>query len=229
MRVVSEPLRKNWEERRFNRNSLLTLKKSREDAIILKAKYEKQIIISLLGIGFLWVIPLIVGMSFKMFTTLKFELFGYLIALLLLGLIVIKISTSVFQRKVDNEAKTIKECDQVFEDFGKSVATLNPLGTGNSHHDLITEDYVVSKLENLAYRLLDAEITFDRTCRRSISAVDRNAIMVKGEWIKKCQTHFDGAWDAATNHFGLKLDKQKIFRDAAAEMTRDELKSHPSS
>ena len=104
------------------------------------------------------------------------------------------------------------------QQFALSLAALNPLGTGNSYHDVIDDSYVKDRAFSLAIRVVDAQTTFD-TIRKNPEA-GRYAVIHAGEWIGKCEADLEKFESNLKNDFGRSLDKPKIFKDAEAYLAK---------
>ncbi len=211
LRVVSQPLRQSWEIRKFNSRSLLDAKRSRQEILSTSAIYGKNIP--------LW------GKITIVLSVLFFAL-TFLYRWSFLGIPIVIVPSfcllNRYEKKLREMNKVFEQNNNAFENFKESVDALNPLGTGNSYHDAITEPEVVERLTRLAYRIMDAEQNFDTARMRSIST--RHDVIHLGNWVEKCQVLFDQVWDVAKNDFGLELDKPAIFKKAAEQLARNKPK-----
>ncbi|MEK7641791.1 MAG: hypothetical protein AAB365_02240 [Patescibacteria group bacterium] len=218
MRVVSEPLRHSWEAKN-NHGSLRVLQKSWNQALIDADRYSKK--------EDKWETWSVVG---AVTVLISAWIFGYLMkdqSMLIRGLFLavilgacglIFLRVNYYERKIKTVLPLIQNGNTVFGSFKKSVDALNPLGTGNSYHDVVTDKVVRERLVSLAYRTLDAQAGFDKS--RLIPEACRYDIIHSGQWIEKCENWFDQVWNVATQDFALVFDKTKIFEDAAAELAR---------
>jgi hypothetical protein len=225
LRVVSEPLHSRWENKNLNGRSLLDLQKSREKAVkevdeLKKKSRRVNLLMIYIGIPVLCMIVWFVSKSInpQSFLT-RFMLSagsGFVYSTLVINIL------RRLERKTSIANEVIWQCNEVFEKLHQSVASLNPLRTGNFYHDLITEELVSRRMITLAFRILDAEASFDG-CRHSPDAT-RYDVVHSGNWVEKCQSLFEQAWCTAIDDFDLKLDKSAIFKEATSELTRSNAK-----
>jgi len=226
LRVVSDPLRHQWEIRKLNSRSLLDVKKSREDAIKLGKKSQRK---SELWIGISVIPGVIFSLSCIAYSNGSGPMPGILLAWLT-GITVLLGTGALWNSRRwrivrESTGQTVSACDSIFENFKRSVDSLNPLGTGKTYWDLITSEYVSDKATGLAERVLDAEERFDN-CRHKRN-VSRYDVVYSGQWVDSCQGCFKRLWCAATNDFGIELDKADIYRKAAASLEKGKAPVEP--
>lgn len=206
LRVVSEPLRTNWEKNVIDGKSLVETKLSRDEALQCIEKNRKKTLYFTCAMGLLSIVALvIVAIIFKNGTI------NLLTVLAVFAPTAFVLSRWSIQT-VDAKDVTIPVCEERFAKFQESVRWINPLMTGNTHHDIINEEYVKAKLETLAYRVLDAEHTFHK--ERIKKDVSHFTVTRCGQWIVECQETFDKSWGIATQEFGLTLEKGEIYSEA---------------
>lgn len=219
MRVVSESLRLRWEKARNQNQSLLTAKQERETALAQIKQNEKKSIriqklmfcsgaLSVLAITYLskWLIvdpvwvAVIRGIPFSM-----------------------TVACVVWLWRLDNKnqaaRRNVETCEEMFARFSESVGSLNCLGQGNPHFDVLDESAILRRLISAAYRVLAAQDDFESI--RIVPDTARHSVIHAGNWIGHCENAFDQIWNTATIVFGLTLDKGEIYRRAAAELAKD--------
>lgn len=222
LRVVSESLRLSWEKTMINGQSLLTAKKERDDAFVLierNDKKSKRIMILILLLGALF---MFVSNAMHPFES-GIVVWAVVIQVVLLLLVFVGVCLQRNLEKKNSVARRdISECEDTFTWLGESVDSLNCLGVGNPYWDIIDEPQVKEKLVRAAYRVLDAQASFE-SCRVKPN-VDRYSVIRAGNWIEHCEGMFNRIWDTSVHDFGLTLDKEKIFKQASKELEKDKVK-----
>ena len=222
LRVVSESLRLSWEKAMINGQSLLTIKKEREDAFALIESNDKKVkrILSLMLLFCASSVAATVYISVCNIVCPAWvnEIQGFPILFLFIGVY----GQWYLDKKSSTARRDVSECEEVFTWLGESVDSLNCLGVGNPHWDIITEPQVTERLVRAAYRVLDAQASFE-SCRVKPS-VDRYSVIRAGNWIEHCEGMFNRIWDTATHDFGLIFDKGEIFKQALKELEKDKVK-----
>lgn len=123
--------------------------------------------------------------------------------------------TAMFSRANKNWLKQkdeIDRCNSILEQFAKSLLALNPLGTGNSYHDVINENYVEDRALTLIVRVVDTQTKFDAL--RNNPDASRYEVIDAGEWMKRCEAQLDKFESNLSNDFGQHLDRPSIFKAA---------------
>jgi hypothetical protein len=210
----------NWEKWRIQGESLLTIAYRREEAIAkLESckKMQKWVhSVSFLMLLCLIVIAFIHDALFGQLTNVQKTIF--FIAPISLLLLVLVYKTIQLPKNEGVISGVISECNGTLVEFIDSVDSLNPLHTGNRFHDEVNLAYVSDRLHSLAFRVLDAQASFEVVCKRE--PLMRYDVIHAGNWVEKCETNFEQVWEVATVHFSLGFDKNKIFETARLELAR---------
>ncbi len=220
LRVVSGLLRKEWESK-AGVGDLVKLSKARLDAEKQEARALKVqawvAAATAIIVIFFVLLAVTVGESREGFRSVNTLTVAAIVGLIItvLGIFV----SNLFRTEADVAKRELANYNAVFEKFEKSVKSLNPLGIGNTYHDVIDNDYIGKMASRLAYRVLDAESRFD--IARQVANVCRYDVVRVGHWIEHCQQHFDTFWSAATTDFGQVLNKSEIFKSAANRLEKD--------
>ena len=209
LRVMSEPLRKKWETRRYNGKCLLELRKSRESAIVIKENCSRTL-------KFLYLtIPIAFLCQWFLLPPMKDSMVIYFVCLLLTI-----IPTCVFIiRNESNWSKQNREieiCDLVFEELQRSLLSLNPARLGNSNRDMIDDKYIHGMAITLARNTIWAQVEFDQ--RRVSKECGRNRLIETGIHVQKCESDFREFAVTLASDLDIKLDEPYVFREAKAGM-----------
>ena len=219
-RVASEPLRTKWEVQRNSGQSLLELKAARETALVQEKQYQRKSkswsLTMLVCFPLFLSIQLYFGSPNDNWGALLGPLLG--VVLLLFAAIPIAVMAERAHRNRFKQRDEIDRCDSILEQFAKSLSALNPLGTGNSYHDVVDESYVKDKAITLAVRVVDAQAKFDAL--RNNPEASRDEVTGAGEWMKKCESQLDKFESNLNSDFGQSLDKPPIFKAAEAHLAK---------
>lgn len=223
MRVVSEPLRKQWEARNNDGKSLVGLQKARResDSYIKNSEIQTQNLKK-------WVLPYSVFMLVCVVIIGRWINSGMGFSLLaILAIFAAAMSTIVSLAilghslgKQHKAREVVESCDEVFTRLQKSVHALNPLGLGNVYHDVITAGYVGGQLESLAYRVIDAQVKFDLV--RKDKDASRYEIIHLGNFLEGAEDLVIDALDVAVNDFSLSFEKRDVYQKARSRFEKDE-------
>lgn len=211
LRISSHSLRIGWENNRNNGLSLSVVDDARKIAMAQAAKYGRWSVFGvvmaytgiIIGIGILYnVVPLPdnTKAAYGVIACVAFIVSFSLIALLMI------------ETRHTYEKAVVIRYDSIFENFDKSLAALNPLGTGNSYHDVIDEKYVENRAVTLAIRLVTAQNEFDNIRFNTNRA--RLDIVRCCEWLGKCDAEFDTFEKVCREDFGIILDRPNVFQKA---------------
>lgn len=215
MRVTSEPLRRNWEKVMINGGKLEDIISSREYAIKTQKACKKNSDRSPLVL-----FPLLILTCGEMFIIAGDRWHGLTLRFVLVVLAALTIFSACiwtvyyWSEKSNKMWRQIAAYDLTLGSFKDSVDALNPLGIGNTYHDLITAEIVAERVVDLAYKVVDAEDRFERSLKPGAIRTD---VMNAGEWINKCTGWFDCIWRAATISFALPLIKKETFARAVQD------------
>lgn len=219
MRVVAESLRSQWEEVMNRGQSLLTAKQERETALAKIKQNDTQrnrIQKTMFGLGAI----LLLAITYPSDLDIVDPVRVVVIRSIPFSMITVCL---VWLWCLDNKDRVarqiISSCDEIFARLGSSVDSLNCLDQGNPYWDVIDEPQVKERLVRAAYRVLDAQAKFE-TIRIEPKAA-RSSVIQAGNWIEHCEGMFDRIWKVATYDFGLELDKGEIFKQASAQLTKD--------
>ena len=215
-RVASELFRTKWEVQRNAGQSLLGLKKARQTALTQEKTYgqKRRFWYTVMLTGML--LTLLVDLFLPLSKSTKGISNTLITLLIMLPSMIIYIRADKLWFKQKDE---IARCNGILEKFSASLAALNPLGTGNSYHDLIDEKYVGDRALTLAIQVVDAQTAFD-VLRKNPEA-SRSAVIHGGEWIEKCEGDLETFESTLTEDFGLPPpDKPKLFKAAEAYLAK---------
>lgn len=219
MRVVAESLRLQWEKVMIHGQSLLTAKQERETALAkIKQNDTKSNRIQkiMFGLGALFILAITYPSKWGIIDPVWVAVIRGIPFSLVVACV-------VWLWRLDNKNQTarqdISDCDEIFARLGRSVDSLNCLGQGNPYWDVIDEPQVKERLVRAAYRILDAQADFETI--RIVPDVARFSVIHAGNWIEHCEGMFDRIWNVATHDFGLVLDKGEIFKQASAQLVKD--------
>ncbi|MEI6057563.1 MAG: hypothetical protein WCQ60_01145 [bacterium] len=227
LRVLSEPLRKNWEIKFNQGKSLLELQLRRTQLLgsiaLLRGRCQ---VLYYLGLGVL-ILAVVAGITWMGWSIHHSDEIqkrgGFIIAGLSIVLFAsVAILKVIFDNKTMDLSHELMELDAVFEKLQQSVDSLNPLGIGNTHHDVHTEKTVTDMAVGLGFKVLDATDRLFKVCART--PLSRHDIAHSLQWEEKCSAWFAQLWDVAIKDFGLKLDKTDVFKQAAASLARHNAK-----
>lgn len=230
MLVVAESLRQRWEKVFTRGTSLIQIRKDREEALFMVERSSKKSNLILnweFVITMIFVLVLTCPVHTRVRHGLIDPIWAYLLCIPLFGLIVASTCWMRYLgRKIKVAQQTILDCEEIFSKLRQSVDSLNRLWVGNPHRDVIAEPQVIERLVRAAYRILDAQANFE-SCRMRQDAA-RYDVIRAGNWILHCEEAFDRIWDSSTRDFGLVLDKREIFKQASAELARNNAKGVPA-
>ena len=216
-RVASESFRTKWEVQRNGGQSLIELKTARETALVQEKQYQRK--------SKIWIyimlacIPLVLFIQSHLQSYLK----NYKADLSILGvfLCIFIPSVAMHNKAHKNRFEQVDEVDRIdkiLEQFAQSLSALNPLGTGNSYHDVVDASYVEDRAIALAVRVVDAETKFDAL--RYNPEASRDEVTDAGEYIKKCKALLERFESNLNSDFGQSLDRSSIFKAAEAHLAK---------
>ncbi len=218
MRVVSEPLRKQWEVENYGGKSLVELQMARNEAVAytesscFKANHMLNWVCVYGGCLMIYTI-IFSRLVHKESTPLWC---GALIISSIIAAVIVFIVLVRHQiKKLEAAREILADCDKVFKRFQESVHALNPHGIGNTYHDVITAEYAYDRLKSLAIRVIDAQVSFDAACKSK--SIDRWNITHLGNFIQKAEETFDKALRVGVEDFSLPFEKRKTYEEAQAE------------
>ncbi|MBP6858213.1 MAG: hypothetical protein KBC33_00055 [Candidatus Pacebacteria bacterium] len=222
MRVVSEPLRKQWEANNYDGKSLVELQKIRSEAIDSENSYFKKRKHCTIWMYFYVVGVLALGLYVSGFMRTQNLLiislfFGFITG----GATLILWRSNYCEKRIKFAQLLIEGCEAVFESLQESVRALNPHGLGNTYHDVITAEYAHDRLKSLALRVIDAQVSFDAACKSKF--IDRWNITHLGNFIQEAEETFDEALRVGIEDFSLPFEKRKTYEEAQAEYERREI------
>lgn len=220
MRVTSEPLRRNWERAMNNGQKLEDVISSREQENRKWKARERNSYASLLVLSSLLILvsSVVIHMIGDQWCgwTLKFSL---IVAANVLTFLAVIWNVFFWPARYDKIRHKIDECEKILVTFQASVDALNPLGIGNTYHDVLTAAVVIDRIVDLAYKVVDAEDRFERLLQPGAIRFD---IVHGGQWIEKCNAWFERIWTSATVDFALELNKREIFARAVHRFSKRE-------
>lgn len=216
-RIASESFRTKWEIQRNSGQSLLELKVARETTLVQEKQYRRKCKIMV------YVLFACIASLFFIQSYLNSHLKNYKADLLILGVflcffIPLNVMFIRADKNLSKRKEEINRCDSIFEQFAQSLSALNPLGTGNSYHDVVDESYVKDRAITLAFRVVDAQAKFDAL--RNNPEASRDEVTGAGEWIKRCEAQLDKFESNLKSNFGQQLDRTSIFRAAEAHLDK---------
>ncbi len=213
-RVASDSFLTKWEAQKNGGQSLWQIRKFRETALVQEKRYRRK--------RTFWFFIMVASIPLTMVIIRYFDPSQEKALLsMALALCVVVPLAMVFERMNENWFKQkdeIERCNGILERFAKSLAALNPLGTGNSNIDVINEDYVKERASTLAIRVVDAQTIFD-SLRKNPEA-SRQMVIKAGERTGKFESDLERFEAALKMDFGQSLDKASIFRAAQAYVTK---------
>jgi len=219
MRVVDESLRLCWEKVMIQGQSLLTAKQKRESALARIEQNDKKsnrIQKIMFGLGAIFILAITYPSKWGIVDPVWVAVIRGIPFLMV-------ITCVVWLWRLDNKNQTarqnISDCDEIFARLGRSVDSLNCLGRGNPCWVVIDKPQVRERLVRAAYRILDAQADFETI--RIAPDVARFSVIHAGNWIEYCEEIFDQIWNVATHDFDLALDKGEIFKQASAQLAKD--------
>ncbi|MFA6404975.1 MAG: hypothetical protein WCW03_03185 [Candidatus Paceibacterota bacterium] len=222
MRVMAESLRQRWEKVMIQGQSLLTAKQERETALAkikqndTKSNLIQKIMFGLGGLGALFVLAITYLSKWGVVDPIWVAVIQGITFSMVVACIV---WLWCLDNKNQAARQNISNCDEIFARLGRSVNSLNCLGQGNPYWDVIDEPHVKERLVRAAYRILDAQADFETI--RIVPNVARFSVIHTGNWIEHCEGMFDRILNVATHDFGLTLDKGEIFKQASAQLAKD--------
>lgn len=219
MRVVSEPLRKQWEVKNYGGRSLVELQNEWNKSVSFIDMFLKR------GRA-LWrwgLIPAFIVMCggapwFGQWVHSGKAPLPLVVLIILLFVGTVIAVAGLIYRSFNNltaAEKVLESCAKVFLRFQESVHALNPHGIGNTYHDVITADYAYDRLKSLAIRVIDAQVSFDAACKSK--SIDRWNITHLGNFIQKAEETFDKTLRVGVEDFSLPFEKRKTYEEAQAE------------
>lgn len=215
LKFTSEPIRKRWEARHNNGNSLIELKKAHDQTVAQIESYRKQyklwstlilllpVLIVIFGI---WYFNIIIGQN----RSQKFDYTVLMIPLLAMTPFIYMVERTL--RPMQKAKDVLQKQEIIFEHFTRSIDELYKIQEKHIHSETIDEELVLLGLIALAWKVIDAEIAFDHN--RLNEKVIRHDIIRAGSWYEKCDENFRRSWIVVTHEFGLDFDKSNVFKQA---------------
>ncbi len=218
LRVTTPSLRKGWEAKKLGGRSLEALKQIREEALVKRLSEARRFQILSVIIVAVALVSIIVSGCVSHRHAGSFEKYLILSLGIAVDLIIAIYALRRFLKTMKSNMDAMAECDVAFESFGKSVDALNPLGIGNTYHDLITTEVIDERIVDLAERVISVEDSFEAD--RANKKISRSSLVHNYQWIVKCESKLQMIWNSACDDFGLPFDRPTVINRAVAQFVK---------